>query len=116
MIKYKRDIIFSYSKSSLLEYAPYFKIHKCPEDFPHPEWEYAHHPYFIDYRTQEIEQKTGVLEYSYNLSNNPNFDDFPKSPIPQFVSQHSFYSIFQKRQIVNRRLIYSSCIESSYHQ
>lgn len=84
----KRDIILSYEKEQFIESAPYFKIHKCPSNFAQPPYEYAHHPYFLDFKTEKIKKKVGVADYSFNLDQKPNYDDFKKLSIPSSTSQH----------------------------
>ncbi len=83
----RRNIIFSYEENKLLQFLPYFKIHKCPENFPRPPAMYGHHPYFLDYKTEKAQAKKGLTEYSYELSKRPQYNDFEEYPIPDYVVQ-----------------------------
>lgn len=83
----KRRIVFSYDENLFVEYAPKFKIHKCPPEFPHPPMTNAHHPYFLDFEVPEAEAEMGLGDYSYNLDNAPKFDEFQRIPIPINISQ-----------------------------
>ena len=105
----KRNIIFSYRKDQLIEFLPYFQIHKCPSDFPQPPMKYGHHPYFLDFLTEKVEKKVGVTSYSYKHNEKPKYDDFPKSSIPQFVSQQD-----HDREIQNEILYIINAVCDSY--
>ena len=67
----ERRIVFSYDDNLFIEYAPKFKIHKCPPEFPHPKMMHAHHPYFFDFEVPEAEAETGLGDYGYDLSTPP---------------------------------------------
>lgn len=82
-----RRIIFSYKKDSLIQFAPYFSIERCPNDFPMPPAEHGHYPYFIDFKTDKVSGKKGILEYSYKLGEKPNIEEYQKFPIPDHVAQ-----------------------------
>ena len=82
-----RGIIFSYEENKLLQFIPYFKIHKCPENFPRPPAMYGHDPYFLDYKTEKVQPQKGLTNYSFKLDNKPQYNDFQKFPIPDSLSQ-----------------------------
>lgn len=83
-----RDIIFSYNNNLLLQFLPNFKIYKCNEDFPQPPCVIGHHPYFIEYETQEVAQRKGITSYSYELKSKPKYEDHIESILPEkFVQQ-----------------------------
>lgn len=90
----KRWIVFSYDKNLFIEYAPKFKIHKCPPEFPHPTMMPAHHPYFLDIKVHEVDEEMGVRSYGYELSKEPDFDEFQKVKIPNYISQQDLNGIF----------------------
>ena len=89
----KRWIVFSYDENLFIEYAPKFKIHKCPPEVPHPKMMIAHHPYFLDIEVPEADEEIGVGSYGYDLSKKPDFDDFEKVSIPKHISQQDLDSI-----------------------
>ncbi len=86
----KRNIIFCYEENKLLQFLPHFKIHRCPENFPQPPASHGHHPYFLDFKTEKVQPKKGVLGYSYGLENPPKYNDYLESPIPNFLVQSHY--------------------------
>lgn len=82
-------IIFSYQKDVVIQYLPIFSIQRCPDNFPKPDGGYGgHYPYFLDFRTNKVSGKKGVIklpfkigesykiEYSYKIGEPPKFEDY----------------------------------------
>ncbi len=70
--------------------------------------EYGHHPYFLDFLTERVKEKVGVTEYSYKLNEKPEYDDFSKFPISQYVSQHEYDGKIQNEILYIINAIYDS--------
>ncbi len=105
----RRNIIFSYEENKLLQFLPYFKIHKCPKNFPRPPAMYGHHPYFLDYKTEIEQPKKGLTDYSYKLDKQPQYNDFPEFPIPDSVVQS-----YHDTKIMNEILYLANALCDTY--
>lgn len=83
-----RKIIFSYSKNEAIQFLPHFTIQLCPEEFPKPPTEYGHYAYFIDFQTEEVKNKKGILDHSYKLGQKPKIDNYQMFSIPDYIVQN----------------------------
>lgn len=83
----KRDIIFTYNKDLYLECPPFFKIYKCPEEFPHPPFLCAHHPFFIEYEVEKVKAKKGLVSGSRQIKNDNKYSDFEEGEISESFLQ-----------------------------
>ena len=105
----KRQIIFSDKQDLALQFLPNFVIRPCPDNFPKPPFEIGHYPYFIDFTSREVTQKTGILDYSFRLDNKPKFSDFNLSPIPISISQKN-----ENLKVYSETLILINTLSNSY--
>lgn len=84
----RRWIVFSCEKHLFIEYAPRFKLHKCPPEFPHPAMMNAHHPYFLDFYVDEVDEELALSSNSYRLDEKPKYKNFEKTVLPKHISQN----------------------------
>ena len=80
-------IIFSFQRDVAIQYLPIFSIQRCPDNFPKPAFEYGHHPYFLDFKTNKVSGKKGITEHSYKLGEPPKIEDYPQFPISDSTAQ-----------------------------
>lgn len=83
---FKRAIIFSYEEYAFLQYTPLFKVEKCPEHFPQPLMKYAHHPYYIEYKTEEVENEAIGHEAAFDST--LKFSDSKRVSVPSKILQN----------------------------
>ncbi len=76
----KRDIVFAYKDDLYLEFSPYFKIYKCPDNFPQPPHMAAHNPYFIEYKVEKAPPKKG-LKGSRQIKKGSNYNNFKEEEL-----------------------------------
>lgn len=104
-----RKIIFSTEPGLIVQCLPYFAIRPCPDNFPPPPFTYGHHPYFIDYKTQEVSSKKGIQNLSFSLDEKPNFNDLEKTPIPILILQKD-----ENSRVFNETLTLTNSLSNSY--
>lgn len=78
----KRDIIFTYNKELYMECPPFFKIYRCPEEFPHPPCLIGHHPFFIEYEVEKVKNKKGLAGGVRQIKKDNKYSDFEEKEIP----------------------------------
>ncbi len=93
---YKREVIFSDVKYEFLQFIANFKIEKCPEHFPQPPTEYAHHPYFIEYKTEEIKNEITVIGYESAFDSKSKFTGSRKETVSSKIIQNQHDNLVLK--------------------
>ena len=84
-MKFSRQIVFqaeSGEQSAFLMHLPYFKLYRCPDDFPQPPAQVGHYPYFLEFSYLPRTGVTGLTEFSYDLGEKPSISNFRLFPIP----------------------------------
>ncbi len=77
----KRDIIFTYNKDLYMECPPFFKIYRCPEEFPHPPMLFGHHPFFIEYEVGKVKNNKGLASGVRQIKKDNKYSEFKEKEI-----------------------------------
>jgi len=84
----KRNIIFSRKRDLYLEFPPYFKIYKCPDEFPQPPFPMAHHPYFIEYEVEKVPPKKGLKSGARQIKKGNKYGEFEEDELSETSVQN----------------------------
>jgi len=74
-----------------MECPPFFKIYRCPEEFPHPPGLLGHHPFFIEYEVEEVKNRKGLAGGIRQIKKDNKYSDFEEKEItsPFLQSEHN---------------------------
>lgn len=92
-----------------MECPPFFKIYRCPDEFPHPPYQYGHHPFFIEYEVEKVTNKKGLAGGARQIKKDSRYSDFEEKEI-----KSSFLQSEHNRRIKNELLTLVNSLTSNY--
>ena len=64
-----------------MECPPFFKIYRCPDEFPHPPMLIGHHPFFIEYEVDEVKNNKGLAGGVRQIKKDNKYSEFEEKEI-----------------------------------